>query len=232
MIVGEISEALLSGAPDGRSLNPSAYHITHEGNLAALFATGFLYSDSQMRSMGAQHIVIGYAHTKNNRLDTVIPQCSDLTTGDCVPFYLCPRSVMLCVIWYANSPQLATRYGQKPVVHLRFNLRKVYEWAKANCLRTFVTNANAAAAQAEIFDDIRALALLDWDSIESRDWRDGAVKSMKESEFLVENRVPLELLEEIGVIDESHQKVVNDIVSGHSGLRHVLVNIRRDWYYG
>ena len=132
---------------------------------------------------------------------------------------------------YANSPQLATRCGQKPVVHLRFNLRKVYEWATANHLRTFVTNANAAAAQAEIFDDIRALALLDWDSIEARDWRDGAVKSMKESEFLVENRVPLALLEEIGVIDESHQKVVNDIVSGHPELRHVSVNIQKDWYY-
>lgn len=231
MIVGEISEALLSGEPDARSLNPSAYHITHEGNLAALFKTGFLYSDSQLRLMGAQHIVIGYVHTKNNRLNTVIPQCPDLTTGDCVPFYLCPRSVMLYVIWCANSPQLAIRCGQRPVVHLRFNLRKVYEWAKENRLRTFVTNANAAALQAEIFDDISALALLDWDSIDARDWRDGAVKSMKESEFLVENRVPLELLEEIGVIDESHQKVVNDIVSGHPELRHVSVNIQKDWYY-
>lgn len=231
MIVGHIDESMIPAVPDRRSVDPSAYHIIHEGNLDSLFETGYLYSDAMMRASGIQHKIIWYTHTKGNRLDTPIPLCSDLSIGDCVPFYLCPRSVMLYVIYRADSPQLATHEGQTPVIHLRFNLRRVCEWARQNQLRTFITNANAVSAHAEVFDDIRALTLLDWDSIEARRWTDGAVKSMKESELLVERQVSMKLLEEIGVIDPAHQQVVNGILSKYEDYKGLPVNIHPEWYY-
>ena len=48
-----------------------------------------------------------------------------LHVGDCVPFYFCPRSIMLYLIYRANHPELAYRGGQKPIVHLEADLQQV-----------------------------------------------------------------------------------------------------------
>lgn len=215
---------------DHRADNPSAYHITHEDNLAGLFDKGFLYCDSFVRQHNITHIPIGYKHTKQNRLEMLIPIASNLCTGDCVPLYYCPRSVMLYVIYRNDSEDLATHCGEDPVIHLRFNVRKVWQWAQMQNLR-FITNANAAAQHAEVFADVRALGLLNWEAISSRYWSEESIKTDKAAELLIENRLSLELLEEIGVKNETHQAVVNDILSKYPQYRAVPVNVR-DWYYG
>ena len=38
--------------------------------------------------------------------------------GEYVPFYFCPRSVMLYVIHCANHPDIVYTEGQRPIVHL------------------------------------------------------------------------------------------------------------------
>ena len=59
----------------------------------------------------------------------------DLFVGDCVPFYFCPRSVMLYVISRANHPQLSYRGGQGSIVHLQADLRSTVAWAGKKGLR-------------------------------------------------------------------------------------------------
>ena len=49
--------------------------------------------------------------------------------GDYVPFYFCPRSVMLYVISRRNHSSLTYRGGQAPIVHLETDLHAVVEWA-------------------------------------------------------------------------------------------------------
>lgn len=49
--------------------------------------------------------------------------------GDYVPFYFCPRSIMLLVIHYANNPELTYRGGQGPIVHLEADLHDVIDWS-------------------------------------------------------------------------------------------------------
>jgi len=46
----------------------------------------------------------------------------DLYVGDYVPFYFCPRSIMLFIIHQANHPELDYRGGQVPIVHLQADL--------------------------------------------------------------------------------------------------------------
>ncbi len=38
--------------------------------------------------------------------------------GEYVPFYFCPRSVMLYILYMGNHPELGYRGGQAPIVHL------------------------------------------------------------------------------------------------------------------
>ena len=68
MLVGQIEDEFINGVTDSRALDPSAYHITHEGNLDKLFELGCLFCDSHVRQHVIPHIQIGYKHTKLNRL--------------------------------------------------------------------------------------------------------------------------------------------------------------------
>lgn len=54
-----------------------------------------------------------------------------LHVGECVPFYFCPRSVMLYMLHKGNHPQLAYQGGQGPIVHLEADLRNVVAWAES-----------------------------------------------------------------------------------------------------
>jgi hypothetical protein len=52
--------------------------------------------------------------------------------ADCVPFYFCPRSIMLYILYQANDPELTYRGGQGPIVHLEADLRASVAWADQN----------------------------------------------------------------------------------------------------
>ena len=56
----------------------------------------------------------------------------DLYVGNCVPFYFCPRSVMLYVLHMGNLPDLGYRGGQEPIVHLEADLLGTVDWANCN----------------------------------------------------------------------------------------------------
>ena len=67
---------------------------------------------------------------KRRRLEDLEVYCHPGTkVGDYVPFYFCPRSVMLFVIHRANHPELTYREGQGPIVHLEADLPSVIQRA-------------------------------------------------------------------------------------------------------
>ena len=51
--------------------------------------------------------------------------------GEYVPFYFCPRSIMLYLFYRGNHPDLDYTGGQRPLVHLEADVHEVVEWAKA-----------------------------------------------------------------------------------------------------
>lgn len=55
----------------------------------------------------------------------------DLHVGDCVPFYFCPRSIMLYLINQANHPDLQYRGGQGPIIHFEVDLHASVTWAQS-----------------------------------------------------------------------------------------------------
>jgi hypothetical protein len=108
---------------------PKIYHITHVDNLPAIVNEGALLSDAEMIARGGTMAGIGMSNIKQRRLRLPVGCNPGTNVGDYVPFYFCPRSIMLYVIHCGNHPELAYRGGQGPIVHLEADLYDVIAWA-------------------------------------------------------------------------------------------------------
>ena len=115
-------------------------------NLAGIVAEGILLSDAAMIERGGPPQAVGMSAIKRRRVEELEVSCHPGTkVGDYVPFYFCPRSVMLFVIYCANHPELTYRGGQEPIVHLETDLHAVVAWANANGARWAFSLSNAGA---------------------------------------------------------------------------------------
>ncbi len=95
---------------------------------------------------GGPRQTIGMSEIKRRRLEEIEVTCYPGTkVGEYVPFYFCPRSVMLYLIYRGNHPNLDYREGQETIVHLEANFYKVVEWANKNSVRWVFSLSNAGA---------------------------------------------------------------------------------------
>ena len=108
---------------------PKIYHIVHVDRLASIVADGALWSDAEVQHRAPPGTIIGMSDIKRRRTTKALDSHPDLCVGDCVPFYFCPRSVMLYVITMANHSELDYRGGQGPIVHLEADLHEAVAWA-------------------------------------------------------------------------------------------------------
>jgi hypothetical protein len=207
---------------------PKIYHITHVDNLPGIVADRELVSDRAMLERGGPVAAIGMSEIKRRRVEELDVHCHPGTkVGDYVPFYFCPRSIMLYVIHCANHPELAYRGGQVPIVHLEADLHAVITWAEENGVKWTFSLSNAGAYYTEFRARIDDLDQLNWPAIAARDW--AALKEPKQAEFLLDGRLPLELVERVGVYSEPVRARALAAL-GCSGHQPPVV-IRSDWYY-
>jgi hypothetical protein len=209
---------------------PKIYHITHVENLPAIVADGGLLSDREVLARGGATQVIGMSTIKRRRIEelTVFPH-PDTAVGDYVPFYFCPRSVMLYVIHCANHRELEYRGGQEPIVHLEADLRAVVTWADENDRPWAFSLSNAGARYAEFRARVAELTELRWDAIEATDFRAPEVKEGKQAEFLVHERFPFDLVERIGVASRAVRAQVAQVIE--DAPHRPLVEVQLEWYF-
>ena len=207
--------------------NPKIYHIVHIDRLPSIIEDGRLWCDAKIVEQGETGTTIGMSKIKQRRLGLRLSSHPTLNVGDCVPFYFCPRSVMLYVIYRANNPELVYRAGQDPIVHLEADLHQTVAWAGERRLRWAFTLSNAGATYFEDRCDLAKLDEINWDAVQSRHWRQ--CKEGKQAEFLIEKQFPWELISRIGVCT---QKVRNQTLAALEAAVHKpSVEIRRNWYY-
>ena len=207
--------------------NPKIYHIVHIDRLPSIIEDGRLWCDAKIVEQGETGTTIGMSKIKQRRLGLKLSSHPTLNVGDCVPFYFCPRSVMLYVIYRANDPELVYRAGQDPIVHLEADLHQTVAWAGERRLRWAFTLSNAGATYFEDRCDLAKLDEINWDAVQSRHWRQ--CKEGKQAEFLIEKQFPWELISRIGVCT---QKVRNQTLAALEAAVHKpSVEIRRNWYY-
>lgn len=206
---------------------PKIYHILHVDRLSSVLADGCLYADAVMVQRQDAGTCIGMGHIKQRRLTLPISSHPGLRVGDCVPFYFCPRSVMLYIISKGNNPDLAYRGGQAEIVHLEADLRTVVNAANADQKRWAFTLSNAGSGYFEDRASLTQLGEINWPAVQATSWQKN--RDAKQAEFLLENALSWSSIENIGVHSAPVLQKVQEI------LRHQThkpaVNIKKEWYY-
>ena len=208
--------------------NPKIYHIVHLDRLPSILAEGGLVSDSEVIRRVLGGTTIGMSSIKQRRLQELqLTSRPGLYVGACVPFYFCPRSVMLYLIYQGNHQDLAYRKGQQPILHLEADLLQTVAWANQQRLRWAFTLSNAGSRYFEDRADIEKLSEIDWGAVHATDWKN--CKEKKQAEFLIEQRFPWELILRIGVKNALMHQRVTDFVKGLS--HRPRIEIQAGWYY-
>lgn len=206
---------------------PKIYHICHVDRLPSVVASGGLLSDAAIQQQALPGTVIGMNNIKQRRLtELTLASHPGLHVGACVPFYFCPRSVMLFLIYRLN-PELTYRGGQGDIIHLEADLHATVTWANAQARRWAFSLSNAGSYYFEDRSDLARLGEINWDAVQANNWQQ--CKEAKQAEFLLENSFPWHLVERIGVSSRAvYGSVVNALpANGHRPA----VDLRPDWYY-
>lgn len=207
---------------------PKIYHIVHVDRLPSIVTDGYLWCDAEIVQRTPLGTTIGMSNIKQRRLNELtLSSHQNLYVGACVPFYFCPRSIMLYLIYQANHPELAYRGGQGTIIHLEADLLASVAWAEQNGRRWAFTLSNAGSRFFEDRCDLRQLDELDWTAIHARDWQ--SHKEGKQAEFLLEHSFPWHLVERVGVYSRAtYQQTVNSLPI--SSYRPPIAVIP-EWYY-
>lgn len=206
------------------------YHLVHIDRLESIIADGRLWSDAKTIELGRGGTTIGMGTIKQRRLnDLALSSHLGLRVGQCVPFYFCPRPVMLHAIHAANDPDLAYRGGQAPILHLEFALGEVAAWAEAHGRRWAFTTSNAGAYRFRDYADLNELDRIDWEAVTAREFQPEH-KDGRQAEFLVEESVPWRLASRVGARDGLHRERVCDILDDSE--HQPRVEAVPDWYFG
>lgn len=214
-------------------VNQKIYHITPVDNLPAIISAGELRSDALMVAAGGPAVTIGMGKLKLRRLDELSISClGGVMVGACVPFYFCPRSVMLYLI-HMRSPEVAYKGGQVAIVHLEADLGEVLAWATREHRPWAFSLSNAAARYSEFRSRADQLNDVDWQAVRMTNWRN--VKERKQAEFLVVDTFPLSLFRVVGVQSSQIAERVTRLLdlAETEGLLSTrpLVQYRPTWYY-
>ncbi len=206
---------------------PRTYHIVHIDRLASIVADDCLWCDAKMATRAPSGTTIGMNEIKQRRRTNALNSHPDVCVGDCVPFYFCPRSVMLYVIYQANHPELEYRDGQDPIVHLEADLRQTVVWAERQQRRWAFTTSNAGSRFFDDYADLADLDKVDWDAVQANNWQ--GCKDGKQAEFLVEASFPWEMVSRVGIKSQGMYAKVQRVLNG---ARHrPTVEVKPDWYY-
>lgn len=212
----------------------NVYHILHVDRIQSVIGSGGLLSDAVLSANQLPGTVIGMNSIKQRRLyELQLSNHPQLFVGQCVPFYFCPRSIMLYLIHCANHDELAYKGGQGPIIHLEGNLHEAVAWADAQNRRWAFTLSNAGARYFEDRCSLGDLGEIDWAAVTANHWSgvnvSRQVKEGKQAEFLIEQFFPWQLVKRIGVHSRAVAQQVSNILQ-HAQHR-PTIEIRPDWYY-
>lgn len=213
--------------------NPKIYHIVHVDKLASIAADGFLYSDTVMAARPANGTVIGMNKIKARRMNELtLASRPGLFVGQCVPFYFCPRSIMLYMIHIRNA-ELAYQGGQDEIIHLVAELDDAVAWAQEQQRRWAFTLSNAGSYDFEDRCDLDELDEVNWAAVAATRWSGGTVdpsiKRGKQAEFLMEHSFPWHLIRGIGTKSDRVARMAAQALG--DGGQQMAIRPMPGWYY-
>jgi len=210
--------------------NPKIYHLTHIENLHGIFSSGLVLSDAELIRQTPEHHNVGISEIKRRRLEELWVSCNPGTmVGEYVPFYFCPRSIMLYLIYRGNHPDLSYKGGQDSIIYLQADLHRVVDWAENMGRHWAFSDVNAGARYAFFYNSLQHLDRIDWDAVRATDFRDALIKDKKQAEFLLFESFPIGLIESIGAINRSVATSATEIIAATGNTK--AVNTHSEWYF-
>ncbi|MDK9715608.1 MAG: DUF4433 domain-containing protein [Sulfuritalea sp.] len=214
------------------------FHITAIANLTAICQAGALLSKNSGAAAGIDYQNIAHQGAQGARAGRAVPNPPGGVVHDYVPFYFAPRSPMLGAIERGRVANCAWR--QRDIVHLETTVDLV---VAGNAPFVFY-DRNATLAFAQPFKDLARLDAVAWDLLTEAPTLDGFCKywhnkfnverfadrmERRQAEFLVRDRVPLNRLVRIGVMDENCAVAVRTLLA--DGGVNLPVEVKPDWYF-
>jgi len=213
-----------------KALRQKIYHITHIDNLNNILQNKVLWSDAKRIELGMDCEIVGMSKVKQRRLEELEVKCYPGTmVGEYVPFYFCPRSIMLYILHQGNHPDITYHGGQVPILHLQADLQATIDWADSNNIRWAYSDINAGTYCAQFYNDPGQIDdIINWPSVNATNWREAKIQEYKQAEFLTYESFPWELVEKVGVCNN---EVRQQVLAKLGDVRVPEVCVESDWYY-
>jgi hypothetical protein len=209
---------------------PKIYHITHLDNLPNIASRMELVSDANRIASGVTCSLVGMSTIKQRRLDEIEVSCHPGTkVGQYVPFYFCPRSIMLYILHMGNHIDVTYKGGQESIIHLQSDFHTVIEWANSNSVPWAFSDGNAGARLTTFYDHPSKLSKISWNAVSAKDFRDAKIKEGKQAEFLMFDVFPWTLFDKIGTINSTIATKVQTAIA--SAEHKPIIAPEPSWYF-
>jgi hypothetical protein len=199
------------------------YRIVHFENLPKLLEWGCDWSPNQLRARRLEKRGAVHFDIMSKREQTMVFASPGGCAADYVAFYFGPLSPMLYAI---NSGKVEGCNRQGEMIYLVSDAETVEQAG----LGFVFTDGHAIMRYVVQFNQLADLAKVPWNVIQAKYWNDfpdGRCK--RQAEFLVKDRFPLELVREIGVMDEAMRRQVEALMAPQAIKP--LIRVRREWYF-
>lgn len=201
----------------------------HVDNLDACLRRGALHAPNFFPDDGLQYRTIHDTDIQQQRRATEIPCGPGGVVHDYVSFYFGPRSPMLLRLHTGRV--LGYSDGQAPLIYLVSTAQAIREAGG----RFVFSDGHGIALFSTWYDDLADLDKVDWVAVHARFWKD-TIEDMdrqrrKQAEFLVHRQCEWSWIHEIGVLDDTIARRVEDVFRAHDPAKRRPVHRRPDWYY-
>ena len=175
------------------------YHITHINNIEKILKHGSILCKNRLDEEIADHVSIAYEGIQRRCHDTIVPIDPGGNLHDYVPFHFAPRSPMLYTINKGNVESFHD--SQDKLVYLVVKIQGVSD----NNLDFVFSDGHPIMAFSKFFADLSMLGeVIDWPLMRDRYWHntddDSDRKRRRQAEFLVYQKLPVELINRIVVL--------------------------------
>jgi len=199
------------------------YRIVHIENLPKLLAWGCDWAPIRAKAQGFQKKPIHHQDIMDKRERAAVCVSPGGVVADYVGFYFGPKSPMLYAV---RQGKVEGYKGQREIIYLTATAEDI-EAAK---LPFAFTDGHAIISYVNHYNQLTDLAKLNWNAITAQYWNnlvDGRCR--RQAEFLIKDHFPLNLLREIGVMDEPMRQKVADLFEP-TNFR-PLIQVHKEWYF-
>ncbi len=192
-----------------------------------ILASGGLLAKRMLDKKDTGYTSIAHQSIQDRRASTRVTCGPGGVLHDYVPFYFAPRSPMLFTISHGNVEGFTG--GQYSIVHLVSTAQAVQEAG----LGFVFSDGHGIMTITEFYDDLAYLNEVDWEIMRANYWADTDEdldrKRRRQAEFLVHKRFPVQLIQEIGVINGKIKQETDSLLAEFEST--IPVVVRLGWYY-